>query len=152
ARLRRGRRPRGGDRRDRGRQRADPPAHAARCRVARRRRRRARRGPARLPADDRAAEPRRLVAGAAGAARCGGAGMSAGERLRSLVVFAVLAAAALAVLLRLADLQLTGPSALAATRQGPPLETSTLRAPRGRILDRNGEPLAYDRPLYELRV
>ena len=78
--------------------------------------------------------------------------MSGGERLRSLVVFGVLAFAAAAVLLRLGELQLVGPTALAATRKGPPLETTELLAPRGRILDRNGVPLAYDRPLYELRV
>lgn len=72
------------------------------------------------------------------------------DRLRTGLLFGTLAVPFVAVLVRLADLQLVRP-AEAGTRSIP-LKTSTIPAQRGRILDRNGEELASDRPVYEVRA
>lgn len=73
-----------------------------------------------------------------------------GERLRVGGVFGVLGLVALVVTVRLCDLQVVraesgGDGAL-------PLRTRALPAPRGTLLDRSGEPLAFDRPVYEIRA
>jgi cell division protein FtsI/penicillin-binding protein 2 len=72
------------------------------------------------------------------------------DRLRMGLLFGTLAVPFGAVLVRLADLQLVRPASAGA--RSIPLKTSAIPAERGRILDRHGEELASDRPVYEVRA
>lgn len=75
--------------------------------------------------------------------------MTRGESLRSALAFGLLACAVVALFVRLVDLQLLkGPG----TRSAIAMESTVLPASRGTLLDRFGEPLAWDRPIYEVRV
>ena len=75
--------------------------------------------------------------------------MSRFEPLRIAIVFAALGLLGVAVLWRLVDLQIlhgTGPRAALAKQK------VDLPAPRGGLFDRFGGQLAWDRPVYEVRV
>ncbi len=76
--------------------------------------------------------------------------IDARDRLRMGILFGTLSVPFVAVLVRLADLQLVRPAS--AGGHSIPLKTSAIPAERGRILDRNGEELASDRPVYEVRA
>ncbi|MDA0375164.1 MAG: penicillin-binding protein 2 [Planctomycetota bacterium] len=72
------------------------------------------------------------------------------DRFRMGLMFGTLAVPFVAVIVRLADLQLV--QSAAAGARSIPLKTSSIPAQRGRILDRHGEELACDRPVYEVRA
>ena len=67
-------------------------------------------------------------------------------RTRSLMIFAFLALAA--CFLRLAYLQIVRGAALARASESNHTQILVERAPRGRILDRDGRVLADDRPVF----
>ena len=67
------------------------------------------------------------------------------DRFRMGLMFGTLAVPFVAVIVRLADLQLV--QSAAAGARSIPLKTSSIPAQRGRILDRHGEELACDRPV-----
>jgi cell division protein FtsI/penicillin-binding protein 2 len=71
-----------------------------------------------------------------------------GERIRLAVVFVGLLGVSVAVLGRLVDLQVVRADSTISV----PLRSTPLPAARGSLVDRRGEPLAYDRPVYEVRV
>lgn len=76
--------------------------------------------------------------------------MTIGERRRLATVFGGLALVAVVVIGRLGELQVLH----AAENRAPrvPLRTRALAAARGTILDRDGERLAFDRPVLEIRA
>lgn len=71
------------------------------------------------------------------------------EAIRSTLPFAMLGCAAVALLVRLVDLQIVRARS---ARDAIALAESRVPASRGTLLDRFGEPLAWDRPVYEVRA
>ena len=73
-------------------------------------------------------------------------------RVRAIVVGAIALILLLVVAGRLIDLQLVNYSHYATLSEGNRLRDEPVTPPRGLIFDRNGVPLAENRPSYELDV
>ncbi len=75
-----------------------------------------------------------------------------GERSRLMVIYLALGAVVLALLGRIAQLQLPNAGVARAEVALRAERTQRFPAARGNIIDRRGEPIAYDRAVYESRA